>query len=223
MKAYGQFCPMARAAEILCERWTLLIVRELLAGSERFNDIHRGVPLISRTVLAERLRTLCAADVIERGSDGAYRPTASGRALMPIVLGLAEWGDRHIRDELRSDQLDAGLLMWDIRRGLRTAGLPPGRQVIAWHLNDAPRGRQRWWLVAEGRDVQLCLTDPGYEPNLWLRTDLRTLTEVWLGTRDMRRCLARGAIQVSGDRALESSLPQWLPGSTLLQIRRSRA
>lgn len=221
MQGYGQFCPMARAAEILCERWTLLIVRELLSGSERFNEIHRGVPLVSRTILSDRLASLRAAGVVTRGSDGRYQPTDSGRALMPIVMGLAEWGDRWIQDEISREQLDVGLLMWDIRRNLHVQALPGGRRVIALRFTDAPEGKCHWWLVIDDEAVELCMTDPGLEPDLWLTTSVRILTEVWIGHRDLDQALARGDVQACGDRTLERSLPQWLPGTLLSQSKRA--
>lgn len=223
MRGYGQFCPLARAAEILCERWTLLIVRELLYGSERFNAIHRGVPLISRTVLSERLATLRAAGVVSRGREGGYRLTESGWALLPIVMSLARWGDEWIQDEFRREHLDVGLLMWDMRRNLRIDALPRRHGVIALTFTDAPKGKRRWGLVIEPGSVALCLNDPGFEPDLWLTMDVRTLTEAWVGHRDLRRALERGDIRTHGDRELARSLPRWLPGSPATQHRRDEA
>lgn len=220
MRGYGQFCPMARAAEVLCERWTLLVVRELLLGAERFNDIRRGIPLISPTVLSARLASLQQAGVVAPAEEGGYRLTEAGWALESIVMNLAHWGDRWLRDELREDQLEPGGLLWSVRCNLRPEAMPAGSHVVEIQLTDAPKGKRRWWLVVDRGEVDLCLTDPGFEPDLWLSSDLRTLAEVWTGARDLRRALAREDIAACGDRALQRTLPQWLPGGTFAQMKR---
>lgn len=195
----------------------MLVVRELLAGSERFNDLQRGVPLMSPSLLSRRLGTLEAAGIVER-EGRRYRLTRAGRDLMPIVEGFAAWGARHIRDEIRTGELDAGLLMWAIRGALRRDALPPGRCVIEVAFTDAPKGKRRWWLVASLDDVDLCLQDPGHEPDLWISTDVLTLTEVYTRERSLDDALSSGAIRAHGSRGLRRSLPRWLrPGPYALR------
>lgn len=221
MRSYGQFCPISRAAEILCERWTLLVVRELLAGSERFNELRRGVPLMSPTLLSKRLRELQDAGVVKREGE-SYRLTNAGRELGPIVEQFAEWGARHIRDEIRTEELDAGLLMWAIRRSLRREALPPGRCVIEVVITDAPKNKQRWWLVVTDDAVDLCLQDPGFEPDLWIATDVRTLAEVYARERTLRGALDCGAIKTHGRAELARGLPRWLqPSPYRLRVQES--
>lgn len=212
MGGYGQFCPIARSTEILCERWTMLVVRELLAGSERFNELQRGVPLMSPSLLSKRLATLESAGIVER-EGRRYRLTRAGHDLMPIVEGLAAWGARHIRDEIHTEELDVGLLMWAIRRSLRRDALPGDRSVIEVDFTDAPKSKRRWWLVATEDDVDLCLQDPGHEPDLWVITDVLTLTEVYTRERSLHDALSGGAIRTHGRRALGRSLSDWLQPS----------
>lgn len=208
MRSYGQFCPIARAAALLCERWTLLIVRDLLLGSHRFNELRRGVPLMSPTLLSRRLATLREAGVVERDG-GRYRLTESGRQIAPIVDAFANWGARHIRDEIRDHELDVGLLMWAIRSTAVREALPARRCIVEFGFSDAPKAKRRWWLVAED-DLELCIQDPGFEPDLWIRTDVRTLTEVFARERSLSSARRSGAIRTHGSRALERSLSRWL-------------
>ena len=143
---YGQFCTVARGAEIIGQRWTPLVVRELLCGSTHFNDIHRGVPRMSRSLLATRLRTLEEAGVVRRvrtRSGVEYRLTSAGEELRPIVVALGHWGARWIGSRLKRDQLDAGFLMWDIRRFMNVDECPEERRiVIHFRLTDAPSGEK---------------------------------------------------------------------------------
>lgn len=215
MKSYGQFCPVAKTAEILCKRWTLLIVRELVCGSESFNEIRRGVPLISPTLLAQRLRELEAAGIImrrqrpaERG--WAYQLTPSGEELRPLVLLAGSWGQRYLSDRVETVELDVGLLMWDMRRRLRVERLGSGRTVLSFHYRDAPRQRRDWWLLVDGQQADLCMEDPGFEPDVYVATDLKTMVDVWMGNISVVRACGSGAMRVSGRRALVDSMATWL-------------
>src|SRR6185436_652811 len=191
---YGQFCTVARGAEVLGELWTPLVVRELLCGSRRFNDIHRGVPRMSATLLAQRLRKLESLGVVERrrGTAGwEYHPAAAGEELRPIVVGLGHWGARWIGSRLRRGQLDAGFLMWDIRRFLRLEAFPKvPRTVIHFRFRDARPGETRWWLVVENGSADLCRDDPGHDLDVDVDSTVRALTEVWTGDSDPRREIA---------------------------------
>src|SRR5688572_19094732 len=164
---YGQFCTVARGAEVLGELWTPLVIRELLCGSRRFNDIRRGVPRMSPTLLAQRLRKLEQMGVVERKktSEGwEYALTAAGEELRPIVVNLGQWGARWIGSRLKREQLDAGFLMWDIRRFARLDQFPSDRRVVIHFVfSDARAGERFWWLVVENGTADLCRDDPGHE------------------------------------------------------------
>ena len=161
---YGQFCPVAKAMELLDERWTLLVIRELMVGSQHFNALRRGVPRMSPALLSKRLQTLVRAGVVERWEDGnrvTYRLTESGKELEPIVEALGRWGIRWI-PELGDEDLDPHLLMWDMRRSIDTEAVPDGRTVIAFVFPECPRDCRRWWLVITGDGVDACDFDPGH-------------------------------------------------------------
>src|SRR5688500_17418139 len=166
---YGQFCTVARGAEVLGELWTPLVVRELLCGSKRFNDIHRGVPRMSATLLTQRLRKLEELGVIERRRHPGgweYHLTPAGEELRPVIVGLGHWGARWIGSRLKPTQLDAGFLMWDIRRFAQMDKFPAGRTVVHFTFPDAPKGERQWWLVVENKTADLCRDDPGHEVNV---------------------------------------------------------
>src|SRR6185436_6107283 len=182
---YGQFCTVARGAEVLGEVWTPLVIRELLCGSRRFNDLRRGVPRMSATLLTQRLRKREEMGVIERrqGKGGLeYHLTPAGEELRPIVVGLGHWGARWIGSRLKREQLDAGFLMWDIRRFARLEEFPPNRLVVIhFRFSDARSGERRWWLVVEGGTADLCRDDPDKDETVVVDSTVRALTEVWTG------------------------------------------
>lgn len=180
-EGYGQFCTVARGAEALCERWTPLVVRELLCGSKRFNELHRGVPRMSTSLLAQRLRHLEEIGVVHRTATGKvweYSLTEAGEELRPIIMALGHWGARWIGSRLRDSELDAGLLMWDVRRFARIEMFPPRSVVIHFRFRDARSGEQEWWLVVEHGVADLCRDDPGRELTLVVDSSVRALTEV---------------------------------------------
>ena len=165
MTGYGQFCPIAKAAQILAERWTPLVLRELICGSTRFNDLRRGVPLMSSSLLSQRLKFLEREGVIERwpaaaGHGFEYHLTAAGRELEPMIMLMGEWGARWVRSQLAPEDLDVTLLMWDMRRKVRPEQFPARRVVVAFEFSDVPQSKRRWWLVSEGKKADLCVTDP---------------------------------------------------------------
>ena len=220
--SYGQFCTVARAAEVLCERWTPLVVRELLCGSRRFNDLHRGVPRMSTSLLTQRLHTLEAAGVIQRTAVGKvweYGLTEAGEQLRPIVMALGHWGATWIGSRLRDDELDAGLLMWDIRRFVHVDECPPHPVVIQFQLRDAREGERAWWLVVEDGVVDLCRDDPGRELTLVVEASVRALTEVWSGDLTPEQALASGGVQVHGGEREAKRLWRWLGNSAFAPSR----
>jgi DNA-binding HxlR family transcriptional regulator len=215
---YGQFCPVALAAQIVAERWTPLVLREiLLGGSHRFNDIHRGVPLMSTSLLSKRLKDLERAGLIARreidGESGhGYFPTPAGEALAPVIESLGEWGHRFVRSTFDDDLLDASLLLWDIRRCALTERMPAGRAVVQFVFPDEPGAKRRWWLVKEpGTDqLDLCLHDPGHEVDLVVTSDLRTMTRIWMGDLEIPLALRAGVLKLEGSPALRLSFQDWI-------------
>jgi DNA-binding HxlR family transcriptional regulator len=211
---YGQFCPVALASEVLAERWTLLVVRELLAGARRFNDIRRGVPRLSGTLLKQRLLTLEHAGIVERKASATtggaeYVLTEAGQSLRPVVTSVGEWGQRWARD-IRPADLDPGWLVWAMHRRLNTPVMPPGRTVIQIEFLDAPAKHRRFWLVHRDGKVDVCLKDPGYDTTVSVVTRVRTLAEVWRGIRSINDELRAGRIQIEGTAECCRAFPQWL-------------
>lgn len=222
MKVYSQFCPLAQAAQLLCERWTLIVVRELIAGSTRFNELQRGVPTMSPTLLSTRLRQLQEAGVVERlGEKGnyTYQLTRAGQELRPVVELMGAWGHRWVRSQLGDEDLDAGLLMWDMRRSVDAVAFPAHRRVVVqFEYPDAPRGSRQWWLVSEDGNTDLCLTDPGYDVDVLVQSSLKAMTQIWICDRKFDEAVSSGDIKVKGDRNLASRLQKWLRGSGLSRL-----
>ena len=213
MSTYGQFCPIAKACEVLSERWTILILRELGAGSESFNDLRRGLPLISPSLLSSRLKSLEHAKVIARtsGEEGVrYHLTESGRELKPIILQIGVWGHRWARSKLTPEDLDPSLLMWDIHRTMNAGYFDRGRTVIHFEFSDFDAKFRRWWLIGEDSDVDVCMKDPGFEVDLTVQTDVRTLTGVWMGDIELGQALRDSRIRLIGDRTLRRDISTWL-------------
>lgn len=212
--SYFQFCPVAMAAEILCTRWTMVLVRELVAGSTRFNDIRRGVPRMSRTLLAQRLRELEAAGIVERhpveGTQAVdYLLTDAGKDLLPLVEAFGIWGQKWVESEPSLERLDVSLLMWDMRRNLDPDPLPRRRNVIQFLYPELPEGKRNWWLVIEpDGEVDLCWSDPGFDVDLYVTTDLRTMTAIWMGVATVRE--NRERIEFSGNMEIASAMQSWL-------------
>lgn len=221
MNSYGQFCPLAQAAQLLCERWTLIIVRELIAGSTRFNEIKKGVPTMSPTLLSARLKQLVEANVVDQsGSKGnyTYNLTSAGLELRPVVELLGAWGHRWVRSNLNKIDLDAGLLMWDMRRSVDPAVFPARRIVVQFEYPDAPKGARDWWLVAENGEIDLCLNDCGYDVDIMIKCSLKTMTGVWICQQSFRDAVKKGDIKVLGDAKLTSKLQDWLRSSPLAKL-----
>lgn len=220
MKTYGQFCPVAQALEILAERWTLLIVRELMMGSHRFTEIQRGVPLISRTLLSQRLKSLHDCNLITKDdTDGSpyYALTEAGEALRELVLQLGVWGKAYAQRRIPDEQLDPKLLMWDMQRRLNREELPNERTVVLFKFSDAATAESRFWLHVEQNNVDLCFTPSGFDVDLTVDTDVRTLTEVWMGYQKLDSALTKRNIRLSGPPTLVKSFPRWLMLSTFAQ------
>lgn len=225
MAEYGQYCTVARSAEVFGELWTPLVVRELLCGSQRFNDIRRGVPRMSQSLLAKRLRKLEEVGVLERkrGAGGwEYHLTPAGEELRPIILSMGHWGARWIGSRLVKGQLDAGLLLWDIRRFARLEEFPKARRtVIHFRFRDARAGERVWWLVVENGSADLCRDDPGHELDVIVESTVRALTEVWTGDSDSKNEIAAGRLLVTGGGRGGALLWRWLGRSMFAPSRRN--
>jgi DNA-binding HxlR family transcriptional regulator len=227
MGGYGQFCPVAVASEVFAERWTPLILRELLAGVHRFSELQRGVPRMSRALLVARLRELEAAGVITRvplpgGRGHDYRLTEAGKEFGAIIHGLGTWGQRWTT-RVDPRHLDAGLLMWNIRRRIAVDRLPPRRIVVHVQFTRVPaghRGPRTFWLVLQTPEPDLCVSDPGFEVDLYLEAQLSALVKVWLGDLPFDGALRSHAVQLTGPRALVRAFPSWLLLSSFAGVPR---
>ncbi len=225
-KSYGQYCPLALAAELLGERWTLLVVSRLIDGCRRFNDIHRGVPKISATLLATRLMQLQDADLCEKrpleaGSGHQYVPTQACLELDPIIMQLAAWGQRWARD-MRVEDLDPAFLAWSIGTRVDTSTMPGHRVVVEFEFSGLAREFRRFWMVADEGRVDMCLKNPGYDVDVRVHADIRRFVEAWRGFRGLRDEIEAGFIRVDGPARLCRALPDWLLGSALADQPRCR-
>jgi len=223
MTAYGQFCPVSKAAEVLFEKWTILILRELLMGTTRFNDFQRAISRISPTLLTKRLKYLEEKGVIVRkqvsGQRGyEYRLTPAGKELEPLMENIAVWGMRWARGRMSDDELDVELLMWEIQRRIQTNNLPDGETVICFVFTDLEKHRS-WWVWIDGDEVDLCTEDPGKDVDLYISTDVRTMAEVWQGDIDLKKALTDEAIKVHGNRKLIVAMPDWIGLCIYMDVR----
>ncbi len=224
MKGYGQFCPVAKATELIGEKWTLLILRELLLGTTRFNDFQRAMSRISPTLLAKRLRHLEECGIIIRkklsGQKGyEYRLTAAGKELSPLIEVLAVWGMRWARGQLTNDELDVEFLMQELQRRLQTEHLPDGETVICLIFNELTK-HKTWWLLVDGDVVDLCTENPGKDVDLYINSSVRTMIEVWDGDVDMRTTLRNGSVKAHGLRHLIRTMPEWFGVCLYKDVRR---
>jgi DNA-binding HxlR family transcriptional regulator len=225
MKGYAQFCPLALASEIVGERWTPLVLRELLLGAHHFNDIRRGVPRMSPSLLSLRLRRLEQAGIIARrtGARTEYVLTDAGVELMPTIEGLAHWGKCWLPATLSDDNADPDLVMWDMHRRINLDRLPHARTVIRFEFTDQPQAKRLRWIVGASDGVELCITDPGLEIDLFVVTDSHTVTLVWYGDFALSRAINEGAVELHGPRHLCDAFPTWLQLSRVAHVARKRS
>lgn len=215
--SYRQFCPVAMAAEILCTRWTVVLLRELVAGSTRFNELRRGVPRMSPALLSQRLKDLEMSGIIARTASTSdpsifeYHLTASGKELGPIVEAFGIWGQRRIEADVSLQHLDVQLLMWDMRRNLNTTPMPQGRSVVQFIYPELSVTQRSWWLIVDpNKGVDLCSIDPGFDIDLYVSVDLRTMTSIWMGLDTVRAAVGSARMILTGDRKLASAMQTWL-------------
>jgi len=212
---YKQFCPLAMAAELLCTRWTMVLLRELIAGTTRFNDLRRGVPKMSPTLLSQRLKELEAAGIIERRALNSekgifeYHMTESGKDVRHVVEAMGLWGQKWVEARQSLKNLDPSLLMWDMRRNLKPHPLPDRRTVIQFLYPELPKSKRLWWLVVEPQGgIDLCWSDPGFDVDLYVATDLRTMTSIWMGLTTVAK--EAGKVAFTGDRKIARTMQTWL-------------
>jgi DNA-binding HxlR family transcriptional regulator len=223
MRSYAQYCPVAKASEVLGDRWTLLIVREMLGGVSGFNQLQRGLPGISRSVLSDRMRRLERAEVVERrtGPKGRtldYRLTSAGRDLQPVVQAIGEWGATWSITEPRREELDPYLLIVWIVRHVDRRQLPPDRTVVRF---DFRKPKQRYWLVLEPSEVSVCLHHPGFDVDLEVDVDTGTLYRIYLGRADLGGAIRAGRLTLSGPRTLQRGFGHWFTWSSFAAASRS--
>jgi DNA-binding HxlR family transcriptional regulator len=218
---YGQFCPVAKASEVIAERWTPLIVRELALGSHRFNDLERGLPHISRSLLASRLRQLERAGVVERRPEPdshrvAYYLTPAGQELEPIITQLGVWGQRWANRDIGPDDLDPKLLTWDMRRRIYRNRLPNRR--VSMQIDFTGARRESIWMLLEPSEITVCLTDPGFDLDLLVTADTVAFHRVWIGRLSLGAAMRDGLITLQGMRDVVRAFPSWLALSSYADI-----
>jgi DNA-binding HxlR family transcriptional regulator len=223
VRSYAQYCPIAKASEILGDRWTLLIVREMLAEVSGFNELQRGLPGISRSVLTDRLRALERAEIIERrtgpkGRTLGYRLTPAGRDLEPVVQALGEWGVTWSFTDPRPEELDPDLLIVWMARHVDHAELPPDRTVVQF---DFRKPAKRYWMVLEPAEVSVCLQHPGFDVHLAVAVDTATLYRVYLGRLELGAAIRAGELTLGGPQALQRGFARWFAWSAFARASRS--
>jgi len=226
MKGYGQFCPIAKASEVLGERWTHLVVRELMVGSDTFNDLRKGIPLMSPSLLSSRLKSLEKTGIVIRSESNGrvkYRLSEAGHELKPIIMQLGVWGHRWVRTNYSKDDLDPSLLMWDIHRTIDTKFFKKNdRTVLTFEFTDYPNAMRFWWLVIKNDDVDVCLKDPGYNVDLTLSTDLKTMTKIWMGDTSMMKAMREKTFIMQGSTMLKKSIIIWLGSSFFADVKAAK-
>lgn len=218
---YKQFCPVAKACEVLEPRWTLLLLCEMWSGSTRFNEIRRGVPGMSPTLMSKRLREMEHRGLVTRTEtrstgDIDYRTTAIANELQPIVEALGRWAHRNVDAEVTLENLDARLLMWNMRRKIDSRALPASRRsVIEFTYPELPRDEQSYWLISKpGAPVDLCSFNPGHDVDLFVSADLKAMTSAWIGLSSLQTEIAQGRISLLGNASIAASIDNWMVRSS---------
>jgi DNA-binding HxlR family transcriptional regulator len=222
MKGFGQFCPVAKATEVLGEKWTPLIIRELITDDQSFNDLRKGVPLISPSLLSTRLKSLEHCGVIERNKTDKgviYSLTEAGEELRPVIEQLGVWGQRWARSDMSKKDLDPSLLMWDAHRRIDTAYFPDERSVLRFEFVDYPSKLRLWWLVITDGEVDICLKDPGHEVTLYIQSTLKTMTQIWMGDMSVAKARRDKLLHLKGDAEIKKTIASWIGCSVFSGIK----
>lgn len=222
---YGQFCPIAKASEILGERWTILILRELLMGGRRFSELQRGLGDISPALLTSRLKSLEEQGVVSRrrisGQRGfEYFPTAACEAFLPVILSIGQWGLSFARHLLVEQDFDVDFLMYYLERSVDPAQLPGDETVVQFRFTDLADQRD-WWLLITGNDVQICITPPVRDVDVYFTSTLRTMHDVWMGDRTYREARESDDLIIEGEPALTRNIMRWLRPSVFFEAERA--
>jgi DNA-binding HxlR family transcriptional regulator len=227
MKRYNQFCPVAKAAEVFCERWTPLVLRDLALGASRFSELQRGVPLASPSLLSHRLKQLEKEGIIERrksagGRSWTYHLTSAGHDLAPIVMSLGVWGQKWSRRELAKHEMNLGLLLWALERGAKPEAFGPERTIVQLTFTDQIEKKRHWWFLNEAGRCELCLTPPDHNIDLFLETRLPDMIYLWRGDLPLARALETGHLLAHGTVKAQRALSQWLAISPLAYVQSVR-
>lgn len=208
MKSYGEYCPIAMGAETIGDRWTPLILREMICGSERFSEIHRGIPRISRTLLAQRLKHLERVELIERRPGPTYHLTPAGADLEAVVFGLGDWAMQWLIGDPTKEHLDGAHLMWRVRQRIVPETLPSRRTVVQFDFPKAYRGK-RVWLLLDPAGTSVCERDEGFEVDLYVKADIKEFMRIWMGRSTWQRAIDDGKLTIDGPRELVRSFTSW--------------
>ncbi|GGX57682.1 winged helix-turn-helix transcriptional regulator [Saccharospirillum salsuginis] len=224
MKSYGQFCPVAKAAEVFCERWTPLILRELACGATRFAELQRGIPLASPTILARRLKQLEAEGVIERhrstsGRSWTYHLTRAGEEFAPIVEALGVWGQRWTRRRLTEQEMDLGLLLWELESTVKPEAFGDGLTVVELEVCDQPEHKRWFWFRNIDGHCELCLKKPDDEIDLYFSSTLSDLIYLWRGDIAIVKAIDTGRLRVHGNVKPSRAVAQWFGLCPLAHIQ----
>lgn len=220
---FGQYCPLSMASQLLGTKWTMLVIREILKGYSSFNDIARGVPLMSRTLLSTRLKQIEQAGLISRkttanrGRD-LYIPTAACEALSPVLENVAKWGQEWIATEPSLEDIDTDFLMWDMRANVKAGDNFPPRLVVQFHFPDGAEGKKFHWLIFESGDVDVCYIDPGYEVDVHIEAMTRDMVGIWMGWLDLDQARHEGTIKIEGPSKFIKDVKSWLKLSIISAI-----
>jgi DNA-binding HxlR family transcriptional regulator len=219
---YGQFCPIAKANEILGEKWTLLVVRELLMGGRRYSELQRGLSNISPTMLSKRLDSLEQHGLVLKkkisGQKGyEYFPTRSCSELLPIIKSLGDWGMRWARSNLTERDYDVELLMLYLKRSINPENLAADETVIRFKFTDIKQYAD-WWMVVTGKEIDICVNDPGKDVDVYITTSVVTMAEVWMGQINYRKAMSAKKMVVVGPKSLTANLSHWMESSVFADI-----
>ena len=229
-QGYGQFCPVAVAAEVIAERWTPLVLRGLFCGATRFNEIQGSVPRMSSALLSRRLKELEHAGIIQKkpvrtGRGFEYALTDSGREIFPVLDKMGMWAQKWLRREITSEKnLDPDAMFWELRQSIITdRHRVDGRRVVEFQLSDMPSSRRFYWLVFEGETVDICVKNPGHEVDLWVTAGMRTLVEIWLGHRSLSNAMNDESIRLDGSTREIATFSTWFTSSPFAKYGRDAA
>lgn len=224
---YSQFCPVAKAAEILGERWSIMIIRELLMGGRRFGELQRGLGFISPALLTSRLKAFEVQGLVVRrkisgGKGFEYFPTDACEQLRPIIVSLGEWGMCWAREHLLEEDYDPELLLLYLERSVDAEKLPGNAAVIRFEFTDL-ESQPLWWIVVEPNRTDVCLKDPGKDVDIFFKTTVKTMADVWMGDRTYREAKSAGELDVQGPPALTRNVSTWLRPSVFADAPRNVA